>query len=644
MKQKMKLYSEENTKSEKNNNTSSNNFFKSKKNFFSKIRNRREFPTPNQQKENNKIKTKTKLMEKNDSQTKQKLKKSFSFTYNYFRLETKNKNKSLQDKSFGIKSIKENKTTRGNFISLSNEANKFTKNDTYIKNKRIQFYDINPENTNETFSFDGIKTNKNNKSILYKTTYFRVGKFLNNNNKEKKKKKLIRRIGRNLPIEDIVSYLEQNERSLNIFKRTPKKKKLIKSNSFKDNNNHHINNNSLYKEIMNKKEKILEALMNNQINEYEKFNKFNRNSSINYSELNSNNYSLENYTNYNSTINKSDNDLNKSKYSSILFKKEINNKPLIFPKILIFPLNHKSKGEKGHFIKDNFIRIKTLIENDKALGKNKEFDYIKEFLINNNIEEKYINSFNIMNFSKFLSLKEMPIDENKSLKENILLALNYNEDNGKKNNSGSIIINTSTQTKDFFKHKLIKKQGEVRRMPIYLKKRFNIKDNHKSLILDLIRQKRLYRTEEEKSDIKLNNDLKKEINEVQNEIINKQEKIIEIENKLNLIPFHFYYFNNKKKESRSNKKENPIELRLVSLQQQRSTILNNFKKVKEKNIQNNIFQSNERLYYSWFREKRKGDINNFLNRIKMTEFAVYNKTKEKILKDKFKQEFFSNKI
>ena len=206
MKQKMKLYSEENTKSEKNNNTSSNNFFKRKKNFFSKIRNRREFPISNQQKENNKIKTKTKLMEKNDTQTKPKLKKSFSFTYNYFRLETKNKNKSLQDKSFGIKSIKENKTTRGNFISLSNEANKFTKNDTYIKNKRIQFYDINPENTNETFSFDGIKTNKNNKSILYKTTYFRVGKFLNNNNKEKKKKKLIRRIGRNLPIEDIVSY------------------------------------------------------------------------------------------------------------------------------------------------------------------------------------------------------------------------------------------------------------------------------------------------------------------------------------------------------------------------------------------------------------------------------------------------------
>ena len=113
---------------------------------------------------------------------------------------------------------------------------------------------------------------------------------------------------------------------------------------------------------------------------------------------------------------------------------------------------------------------------------------------------------------------------------------------------------------------------------------------------------------------------------------------------MNLIPFHFNYFNNKKRESRNNRKENPIELRLVSLQQIRNSLLNNLKKVKKKNINDDIFNSNERLYYSWFREKRKGDINNFLNRIKMTEFAVYNKTKEKIFKAQFKQEFFSNKI
>ncbi len=38
---------------------------------------------------------------------------------------------------------------------------------------------------------------------------------------------------------------------------------------------------------------------------------------------------------------------------------------------------------------NNFIKIKTLIENDKELGKNNEFEYIKEFLIKK-IDQKYI--------------------------------------------------------------------------------------------------------------------------------------------------------------------------------------------------------------------------------------------------------------
>ena len=49
----------------------------------------------------------------------------------------------------------------------------------------------------------------------------------------------------------------------------------------------------------------------------------------------------------------------------------------------------------------------------------------------------------------------------------------------------------------------------------------------------------------------------------------------------------------------------------------------------------NTFDSNERLYYSWYRDKKKGDINNFVKKVKLTEFIMYNKTKEKILNDKF---------
>ena len=33
--------------------------------------------------------------------------------------------------------------------------------------------------------------------------------------------------------------------------------------------------------------------------------------------------------------------------------------------------------------------------------------------------------------------------------------------------------------------------------------------------------------------------------------------------------------------------------------------------------------------------KKKGDINNFRNKIKLTEFIMYNKTKEKIINEKF---------
>ena len=307
MEQKVKLYSGENTTSEKNNYTSYNNISNCKNNFFLKIKNKRELHLSSPQEQKNEIKTKTKLIKKNKLQTKPEIKKSFSFTYNYFKFETRNKNKSLQDKSFGIKSIRENKTTKGNFISLTKEANKYTENDLYIKNKKIQFYDINQiDNKNETSSFDGGKTNKINKNILYKTTFFRGGKFYNN--KEKRKKKLIRRIERNMPIEDIVNYLEQNEDSLNIFSGPIKKRRLTKVNSFQDDKNQKINNNSLYKEIMNKN---LEAIISNQLNEYEKLYKLNHNTSNNNSELNLNHYSIEDNINCKSIINKSDNDLYK---------------------------------------------------------------------------------------------------------------------------------------------------------------------------------------------------------------------------------------------------------------------------------------------------------------------------------------------
>ena len=260
----------------------------------------------------------------------------------------------------------------------------------------------------------------------------------------------------------------------------------------------------------------------------------------------------------------------------------------------------------------------------------------------NNIDKKFIRPSNIINFSRFLSLKDLPIDVNKSLKENIILALNYNEEEEKKDNSYCFKEQalSSFPTKYLKRNKIIK--TNINKYINNKGKKINIVPISKSLKLDLVRLKKLFGKEEKKTDIKLNRELKEELNEVEDEIKNKQEKIKDIENKLNLIPFSANYFNNKKIENKNNVKDNPIELRLVSLQEIRNSLGNNFKNIKKPNKVEDIFNSNERLYYSWFRDKRKGDINNFLRRTKLTEFVVYNKTKERILKDKLKGDFFKS--
>ena len=62
------------------------------------------------------------------------------------------------------------------------------------------------------------------------------------------------------------------------------------------------------------------------------------------------------------------------------------------------------------------------------------------------------------------------------------------------------------------------------------------------------------------------------------------------------------------------------------------------------NTNGNIYDSNERLYYSWYRNKKKGDINNFVKRTKLTEFIMYNKTKEKLLYGTFDEFMRNNSI
>ena len=280
---------------------------------------------------------------------------------------------------------------------------------------------------------------------------------------------------------------------------------------------------------------------------------------------------------------------------------------------------------------DNFIKVKTFIENDKLLGKENEFDYIREFLINKKIDKKHMTDENLKNFSNFLKLNEIPIDVSKSLKENILMGLYYD---GNKYKLYKLIVNNNknnTPEKNYnkyYKNKLL------------LNNRVNYKlnkneINYKSLVLDLPRQSKLYENEENKSDYKLKDELQKEIKIIENEIQDKQNIIKQIEKNLNLTPLYYNYYNNLKTNKIKNEKKEPksIELRLASRYEANKS---NISKNEKKMITNgNIYDSNERLYYSWYRDKKKGDINNFVKKFKLTEFVMYNKTKEKLFNEKF---------
>ena len=94
----------------------------------------------------------------------------------------------------------------------------------------------------------------------------------------------------------------------------------------------------------------------------------------------------------------------------------------------------------------------------------------------------------------------------------------------------------------------------------------------------------------------IRDELKKEIDEIKNEVINKQKIIDNLRND-------------------------------------------------EDNIKNynKVYDSNERLYYTWFKNKKSKDLNNYSKNLKLTELYFYNKTKEEIKQNNLEQKFFENR-
>ena len=152
-----------------------------------------------------------------------------------------------------------------------------------------------------------------------------------------------------------------------------------------------------------------------------------------------------------------------------------------------------------------------------------------------------------------------------------------------------------------------------------------------------ILQKKLLSDGNYKSAYELRDSLKKELESIENEVENKQKKINKIEQNLNLLPFESDYFYKQNLKAKKNKKEIKKDLRLISVKEFNKMNLEQDIKNRRINNKNNLFDFNERLYYSWYKNKNIGDIQHYKKQTKLTEYIIYNRTHEKILDKKIEE-------
>ena len=516
-----------------------------------------------------------------------------------------------------------------NFMKLSKDANIYTSNAQYIQNKKVLLFDKFNYDNNEYIPdraklFDMTRMPKIAKkdSFVFKTTKFRVGHFINNkkdNNvydsgikNEFSNRSLLDFNYRNVDInKNNLSYNEYNSQTSLI--RNPEK--LTTQNSYIDNSyqkfKRHPPSDTFYKELMSKKNETYEQYFKSPNKEKEKEKE---------KEINIEEYADSNLINVdvndkemqgflqpyykNKTIKKkpevkrlyykqmlksNKNELNG--YSVLLSKKKNNmGQPLYFPKIFSSNINFDNYSQKERFekISESFAGLKNLIENFKKKGELDELDFIYDYALSKNIDKNILTIKNLNNFYNFLHEKQMPLDSKKSLKENIILALNYDanlinyEEKNKK-------LKLKLNNKDKVSNRIFIEAKSVKN-----KKKINDRKEVK-LMLDLNLQKRVSTKDSFSADNKINtrDELKKEIENIKNEVLNKQKIIENVRN-----------INDKTK---------------------------NYEKV---------FDSNERLYYTWFKNQQAKDINNYRKKSKLTELYYYNKTKEEIIKNDMEQKYF----
>ena len=499
-----------------------------------------------------------------------------------------------------------------NFMKLSNEANIYTSNANYIQNKKILLFDrYNYDNNlyvpDRAKLFDMTRMPKMPKknSFVYKTTKFRAGHLINGNNNTYD-------FGKNIGFSNasLLGLNLKNGLNENLLYRNYENN-YISPYSYLDNTfqkkKRHPPSDTFYKELMSKKNETYEQYFKNVDYDKEKdkdkeiiTDEYLESSDINNIKNDETNKDFlmpynKNTPNkkktemkqlyYRQILKNSNNDLNG--YSPLLSKK-INNmgQPIHFPKIFSSSINFENHSQKERYEKiyESFEALKNLMENFKKKGELNELDFIYEYALSKNIDKNFLTIKNLNNFYNFLHEKKMPLDSTKSLKENIILALNYD------------IKKIKEEKNKNYKKILIKKNYEKNKK-IQNKHKVNELKEFKKLMLDLNLQKKLNKQENFSMDkIHLRDELKKEIEEIKNEVINKQKFI---------------------QDKRNNEEK-----------------IKNYEQV---------FDSNERLYYTWYKNNYAKDLSNFSKKSKLTELYFYNKAKEDIKQNNMEQEYLGIK-
>ena len=375
----------------------------------------------------------------------QKIPRTSPYNFKYF-CNTANKksiNQALSNKSQKT----ENKVLESNFIKLSKDANIYTSNATYITNKKMLLFDKydfenNKYKPNRAKLFDMTAIPKSKNQIgntLYKTTKFRGGKMFFFDNKTAPK--ILDEISDNdlnnkkpLYLRDLQKHETKMEEKMN------EKQKIIKyvDNSFQKHKRYPPSN-SLYKELMNKKNEIYDNFMQRLESGQDNIAPY-----------------IPSPISFPTGINDEEEKIRKVKnenlngYSVLFSKKKNDGKiPITFPLICSNMIDCDSISQRARYenIMEAFIKLKSMIENDKNQGKFNERQYIIEFVSNKNIDKENLTEENLGNFSNFLNRKILPIDTNKTLKENILIALNYNGEELDESNNNNLNNNTNTEQK-----------------------------------------------------------------------------------------------------------------------------------------------------------------------------------------------------